>query len=85
MDSWGYEYVRPPLIEFERSMAERMHGFATRQMFRFVDPKSLRTLALRSDITGQVARIAATGLADRPRRAVVDAVELWSSRRRLRA
>ena len=48
-------------------MAERMHGFATRQMFRFVDPTSLRTLALRSDITGQVARIAATGLADRPR------------------
>jgi ATP phosphoribosyltransferase regulatory subunit len=67
MDSWGYAYVRPPLIEFERSMAERMHGFATRQMFRFVDPRSLRTLALRSDITGQVARIAATGLADRPR------------------
>jgi ATP phosphoribosyltransferase regulatory subunit len=67
MDSWGYDRVRPPLIEFERSMAERMHGFATRHMFRFVDPKSLRTLALRSDITGQVARIAATGLADRPR------------------
>jgi ATP phosphoribosyltransferase regulatory subunit len=67
MDSWGYDYVRPPLIEFERSMAERMHGFATRQMFRFVDPKSLRTLALRSDITGQVARIAATRLANKPR------------------
>jgi ATP phosphoribosyltransferase regulatory subunit len=67
MDSWGYDRVLPPLIEFERSMAERMHGFATRQMFRFVDPKSLRTLALRSDITGQVARIAATGLANRPR------------------
>jgi len=67
MDSWGYDYVRPPLIEFERSMAERMHGFATRQMFRFVDPKSLRTLALRSDITGQVARIGATRLAGRPR------------------
>jgi ATP phosphoribosyltransferase regulatory subunit len=36
-------------------------------MFRFVDPKSLRTLALRSDITVQVGRIAATGLADAPR------------------
>jgi len=67
MDSWGYDLVRPPLIEFERSMAERMHGFATRRMFRFVDPRSLRTLALRSDITGQVARIAATGLANTPR------------------
>jgi ATP phosphoribosyltransferase regulatory subunit len=32
-------------------------------MFRFVDPASLRTLSLRSDITPQVGRIAATGLA----------------------
>jgi ATP phosphoribosyltransferase regulatory subunit len=59
--------VRPPLVEFEKSMAARMHGFATRQMFRFVDPKSLRMLALRSDMTVQVGRIAATSLADRPR------------------
>ena len=41
MNAWGYDLVRPPLIEFESSMAERMHGFATRGMFRFVDPKSL--------------------------------------------
>jgi ATP phosphoribosyltransferase regulatory subunit len=67
MDSWGYDRVRPPLVEFEKSMAARMHGFATRQMFRFVDPKSLRMLALRSDMTVQVGRIAATSLADRPR------------------
>jgi ATP phosphoribosyltransferase regulatory subunit len=67
MDAWGYDRVRPPLVEFEKSMAARMHGFATRQMFRFVDPKSLRMLALRSDMTVQVGRIAATSLADRPR------------------
>jgi ATP phosphoribosyltransferase regulatory subunit len=67
MDSWGYDRVRPPLVEFEKSMAARMHGFATRQMFRFVDPKSLRMLALRSDMTPQVGRIAATGLAGKPR------------------
>ena len=67
MDSYGYDLVRPPLIEFEKSMAARMDGFATRRMFRFVDPKSLRTLALRADMTVQVGRIAATGLADAPR------------------
>jgi ATP phosphoribosyltransferase regulatory subunit len=67
MDGWGYDRVRPPLIEFEKSMAARMSGFATRQMFRFVDPKSLRTLALRSDMTVQVGRIAATSLAGKPR------------------
>lgn len=67
MDAWGYDYVRPPLVEFEKSMAARMHGFATRQLFRFVDPRSLRMLALRSDITVQVGRIAATGLSASPR------------------
>lgn len=67
MDAWGYDRVRPPLIEFEKSMAERMDGFATRRMFRFVDPRSLRTLALRADMTVQVGRIAATGLAGSPR------------------
>jgi ATP phosphoribosyltransferase regulatory subunit len=67
MDAWGYDRVRPPLVEFEKSMAARMHGFATRQSFRFVDPKSLRMLALRSDMTVQVGRIAATSLAERPR------------------
>lgn len=67
MDSWGYDRVRPPLIEFEKSMAERMDGFAARRQFRFVDPRSLRTLALRSDMTVQVGRIAATGLAGWPR------------------
>ncbi len=63
----GYDRVRPPLIEFEKSMSARMDGLLTRAMFRFVDPKSLRTLALRSDITAQVGRIAATGLAEAAR------------------
>ena len=67
MVAHGYDRVRPPLIEFERSMAGRMDGVKTRGMFRFVDPKSLRTLALRSDMTVQLGRIAATGLAGAPR------------------
>lgn len=63
MDGHGYDRVQPPSIEFEKSMASRMAGVQPRRMFRFVDPASLRTLALRSDITVQVGRIAATGLA----------------------
>jgi ATP phosphoribosyltransferase regulatory subunit len=58
----GYDRVQPPSIEFEKSMASRMAGVQPRRMFRFVDPASLRTLALRSDITVQVGRIAATAL-----------------------
>lgn len=67
LDSHGYDRVQPPSIEFEKSMASRMAGVQPRRMFRFVDPASLRTLALRSDITVQVGRIAATGLAEAAR------------------
>jgi ATP phosphoribosyltransferase regulatory subunit len=67
LDSHGYDRVRPPLLEFEGSLASRMEGVRTRSMFRFVDPASLRTLALRSDITPQVGRIAATSMRDAPR------------------
>ena len=66
----GYDRVRPPLLEFEASLAGRMAGVTVGEgsnMFRFVDPASLRTLALRADITPQVGRIAATSLASAPR------------------
>lgn len=70
LDAHGYDRVRPPLLEFEASLAGRMAGAAlgeARAMFRFVDPASLRTLALRSDMTPQVGRIAATSLRNAPR------------------
>src|SRR5690554_5230804 len=63
----GYDRVCPPPTEFMQSMARRMDGIKTRKLFRFVDPKSLRTLALRSDITPQVSRIAATSLSGKGR------------------
>lgn len=63
LDAHGYDRVQPPSIEFEKSLASRMAGVQPRRMFRFVDPLSLRMMALRSDITVQVGRIAATGLA----------------------
>ena len=67
MDGHGYDRVQPPGLEFEKSLASRMAGVQPRRMFRFVDPASLRTLALRSDITPQIGRIAATSLASAPR------------------
>ena len=67
LDSHGYDRVQPPTSEFEKSMASRMAGVQPRRMFRFVDPASLRTLALRSDMTVQVGRIAATALAQHAR------------------
>jgi ATP phosphoribosyltransferase regulatory subunit len=70
LDAHGYDRVRPPLLEFEASLAGRMAGAIAGEasaMFRFVDPASLRTLALRSDMTPQVGRIAATSLRDAAR------------------
>lgn len=63
LDGHGYDRVQPPTIEFEKSLASRMAGISPRRMFRFVDPASLRTLALRSDLTPQLGRIASTSLA----------------------
>lgn len=64
---YGYDPVQPPLVEFERSLASRMVGTQRSRMVRFVDPASLRTLAMRSDMTVQVGRIAANGLRNAPR------------------
>jgi ATP phosphoribosyltransferase regulatory subunit len=95
LDAHGYDRVRPPLLEFEASLVGRMAGVTvgeTSTMFRFVDPASLRTLALRSDMTPQVGRIAATSLchAARPLRlaycgdtVVIKASQLDPARERL--
>ena len=92
LDSHGYDRVRPPLLEFESSLASRMQGVKTRRTFRMIDPASLRTLALRSDITPQIGRIAATSMKDaaRPLRlaycgdtALIQASQLDPARERL--
>jgi ATP phosphoribosyltransferase regulatory subunit len=44
-----------------------MAGIQSRRMFRFVDPASLRMMAMRSDVTPQVGRIAATRMAAQAR------------------
>jgi ATP phosphoribosyltransferase regulatory subunit len=62
----GFATVSPPLVEYEEGLAARLQGKRT-DLARFVDPKSQRLLAVRSDITPQVARIAATVLAGAPR------------------
>ena len=67
LNAHGYDRVQPPSIEFEKSLASRMAGIQPRRMFRFVDPASLRSLALRSDMTPQVGRMAATRLSGLPR------------------
>ena len=63
----GYERVAPPLIEFEESLLAGPGSAHSKRLFRLLDPESQRVMALRTDMTQQVARIAETRLSDRPR------------------
>lgn len=63
----GYQRVKPPLIEFEDTLLAGSAQALATQSFRLMDPVSQRMLALRPDMTMQVARIAATRLAHVPR------------------
>ncbi len=64
---FGYERVKPPLIEFEDTLLAGSGAALARQTFRLMDPVSQRMLALRPDLTLQIARIAASRMAHRPR------------------
>ena len=63
----GYRQVSPPLMEFEASLLTGPGAAMIDKTFRLVDPASQRTLAVRADITPQIARIAATRLSRWPR------------------
>lgn len=66
---FGYERIKPPLVEFEETLlakgtaGQKLDG----QTFRMMDPQGNRMLALRSDITPQIARIASSRLKGRHR------------------
>ncbi|MDE0780303.1 MAG: ATP phosphoribosyltransferase regulatory subunit [Alphaproteobacteria bacterium] len=68
--SCGYLQVKPPIIEFESTLAgidANGGGSLAGQMFRLMDPVSQRMMGVRADITLQVARIAGTRLVDEVR------------------
>lgn len=60
--SWGYERVKPPLIEFEDALLSGMGEAMAAHTFRLMDPVSQRMMGLRADMTPQVGRIAASRL-----------------------
>ncbi len=63
----GYERVKPPLIEFEESLLDGIGAGLAEQTFRLMDPDSQKMMAVRADMTPQVARIATARLARAPR------------------
>ena len=65
--AYGYERVKPPLLEFEDGLLDGVGAVHADQTFRLMDPASQRMLGVRADITPQIARIAASRLSGAPR------------------
>lgn len=65
--AFGYERVKPPLVEFEESLLGGLGAALGPQTFRLMDPVSQRMMGVRPDMTVQVARIAVTRLKHEPR------------------
>lgn len=64
---FGYERVKPPLVEFETTLLGPAQSGLADHIFRVMDPASQRMMGLRADMTLQIARIAATRLSRAPR------------------
>jgi ATP phosphoribosyltransferase regulatory subunit len=64
---FGYQQIKPPLVEFEESLLSGPGQKLSRQTFRLMDPVSQHMMGVRADVTAQIARIAASRLADEKR------------------
>jgi ATP phosphoribosyltransferase regulatory subunit len=64
---WGYREVVTPTFEFSDVLSVGTDVAVQESMFKFVDRETGRMLALRADITPQIARVVATRLRDEPK------------------
>ena len=64
---WGYREVVTPAYEYFDVIAQGTDHELGERMFKMVDRESGRLLALRADITPQIARIVATRMRDEPK------------------
>jgi ATP phosphoribosyltransferase regulatory subunit len=65
-DAWGYARVITPVFEVSDVLERGLGAAARAQAIRFVEPGTGQVVALRPDITPQIARLVATRLADIP-------------------
>lgn len=64
----GYARVKTPLVEFEETLlADGPGASLATNSFRVMDPQSSRMMAIRADMTAQIARLAQTRMAHLPR------------------
>lgn len=65
--AFGYQPVIPPLAEYAQGLLAGQGEATSHHVFKMPDPLAPETLAIRADMTGQVARIAAGALGAAPR------------------
>ncbi len=63
----GYLQVSPPLMEYEDTLLAQKGEALRNKSFRVMDPLSQRMMAVRADMTMQIARIAGSLMATAPR------------------
>lgn len=56
--TWGYQYVIPPMVEFRDTLLTGTGGELALQTFNLTDQISGKALGIRADMTPQVARMA---------------------------
>jgi ATP phosphoribosyltransferase regulatory subunit len=64
---WGYREIVTPTFEYADVLATGTDVAMQENMFKLVDRETGRMLALRADITPQIARVVATRLRDEPK------------------
>jgi ATP phosphoribosyltransferase regulatory subunit len=64
---WGYREIVTPTFEYADVLATGTDVAVQETMFKLVDRETGRMLALRPDITPQIARVVATRLRDEPK------------------
>ncbi len=64
---WGYREIVTPSFEFFDVLSLGTDAGLQEHMFKFVDRQTGRLLALRADITPQIARVMATRLREEPK------------------
>lgn len=64
---FGYEPVIPPAFEYAQTIERGLGTLDPREIVRFVEPETGEVVALRPDVTPQIARLVATRFDGRPR------------------
>jgi len=64
---FGYLQVKPPLMEFEKSLVKGSGKYLENQIFKVMDPISQEMMGVRTDMTIQVARLASLRMTQEPK------------------